>query len=53
MEELEYIRRLYNMTSLMRGMRPVLNGDDSEEFTEGYLQALDDLLAWFGDELHR
>ena len=53
MEEVEYFRRLYNITSLMKSVQPVFGKDDSEEYTQGYMQALDDLLAWFGDELHR
>jgi hypothetical protein len=47
------VDRVYHVVRLMRGRTPALGVEDSADFTAGYLPALDDLLAWLRDELHR
>jgi hypothetical protein len=49
-EEQVIAQRLVNVIRAMRNVDTVSVADDSEDFTAGYLQALDDLLAWLEED---
>jgi hypothetical protein len=42
---------LVDVIRTMKQVESTSTEDDSTDFTEGYIQALDDLLAWLGNEL--
>ena len=42
---------LVDVIRTMKQIESISTEDDSADFTEGYLQALEDLLAWLGNEL--
>jgi hypothetical protein len=43
-------QQLVNVIRAMRNVDAVSTADDSEDFTAGYIQALDDLLAWLEED---
>ncbi|HEY7491566.1 MAG TPA: hypothetical protein VIH59_10720 [Candidatus Tectomicrobia bacterium] len=43
-------QQLANVVRAMRNAETVPQEDDSEDFTAGYVQALDDLLAWLQED---
>jgi hypothetical protein len=52
-DEQSIARRLYEVIRTMRGARRVAVEEESQDYTAGYFQALDDLLAWLRVELRR
>ena len=51
-EEQVIAQRLINVIRAMRNIDTVTTAEDSEDFTAGYLQALDDLLAWLEEDFN-
>jgi hypothetical protein len=43
-------QQFVNVVRAMRNAETVSQEDDSEDFTAGYIQALDDLLAWLKED---
>ena len=45
-------QRLVNVIRTMRDIDTVVPAEDSEDFTAGYIQALDDLVAWLEEDFN-